>query len=477
VVKKHSPSRDFERGNQLHQRGNMPAAVEAYRRHLARHPKDKSGHHNLAVTFEAVHQIEAAIHSYGRAIEIDPWYPEALNNLGVLYHSQANFDVARQYLSRALAANPDYEDAEYNLATTESSSGNYQQAVLHFSHVLERNPQRATAWNNLGNTFLALRSPADALKVFEIALSLQPQLPDARWNSSVARLTLGQLPAGWDGFDLRGKLRHTSIPRWSLSSPPDHRVLVHAEQGFGDTIQFVRYCTGVRARASHVTLECQPALIPLLGKVAGVDTAIGIGDPLPAVDSQIPLMSLPGVFRSAIDTIPAVIPYIAADPDLILHWQSRMAAPKGNLPVGLVWAGNAKHRNDRNRSIDPALLSLLGQPENVSFYSLQQKPQSESATGIPFAGIYDELTFPDTAAIISNLGLVVSVDTAVAHLTGALGKPVWTLLPFAPDWRWMLDRTDSPWYPTMRLFRQPRLHDWQAVLAGVKCEIQELARK
>ena len=464
---------ELSRGNRFHQLGNLPKSAAAYTRYTERYPADKTGHYNLAVTLETIRQPEAARCAYRRALEIDPWYPEALNNLGVLLHADAAFEAARQCFARALAANPEYEDAEFNLATVENGSGNYPQAVFHFSRILERNPLRANAWNNLGNALLALRAPAEALKAFELALNLQPEYPDAQWNTSVAQLTLGELPAGWNGFELRSKLRHTSLPRWSPLSPPGQQVLVHAEQGLGDAIQFLRYCPQVSP--AHITLECHQELISLLKGFPSLEACVPFGSDVSFVDCQIPLMSLPMVFETSLESIPATIPYLFAEAGLIHAWRTQLAVPAGHLSVGLVWAGNPGHPNDRNRSISPHLVGLLGNPENVSFYCLQQKPQAHSAVGIRFKGVYDDLTFPDTAAIIANLDLVISVDTAVAHLAGALGRPVWTLLPFASDWRWMLDCLDTPWYPTMRLFRQPHLNDWPSVLALVAAELRLLS--
>ena len=477
MAKKQSVRRDLKQGNRFHQSGNLIAASNAYQRYVRTNPADKSGHYNLAVTLGAAQQIEAAILSYCRAIEIDPWYPEALNNLGILLHSKGNLTASRQCYARALASRPGYDDAEYNLATLESNSSNYQEAIFHFSRILERNSSRADVWNNLGNALLALRAPAEALQAFQFALGLQPGFPDARWNSSVAQLTLGQLPEGWNDFELRGQLRHSSLPRWDGSDLTGKQILVHAEQGLGDTIQFARYCGQVKKSGAHVILECHAELIPLLRNLQGVDTFAGFGTGVPLADVEVPLMSLPLVFRSTLEDISGGKPYLTAEPNLVKEWRARLAVPARHLRVGLVWAGNPGHRNDHNRSISPGLLSTIGQPENVSFFCLQQKPQSDSFTGIQFEGIFDELTFPDTAAIITNLDLVISVDTAVAHLAGALGKPVWTLLPFAPDWRWMLERSDTPWYPTMRLFRQTRLNDWPSVLQSVGSELRQMANK
>jgi Tfp pilus assembly protein PilF len=459
-------------------RQQQPAA---YMRYVERYPADKTGHYNLAVALGARNESEAAMHSYRRALEIDPWYPEALNNLGILLHTQGRIEEAKICYARALAAQPHYEDAEYNFATAESECGNLQNAIFHLSRVLKRNPKRADAWNNLGNALLALNAPADALPAFRLAASLQPDLPDVAWNAASAELTLGHLPHGWQGFEQRHKLRHTAIPRWDGSEIKGKTILVHAEQGFGDTIHFLRYCSQVKhVSGARVVLECHPELIPLFRGADGIDQFIPFSTaPLAgAVDYQIPLMSLPLVFQTSLDTIPRATPYLHAEPSLIQEWRKRLAAAQRHLKIGVVWSGNPAHRNDRNRSMDPALLEVLGACETVAFYALQQKPQSAEAgqlKSLSFRGAFDNLTFADTAAILSNLDLVISVDTAVAHVAGALGRPVWTLLPFAPDWRWMLHRSDTPWYPTMRLFRQPRLNDWPSVLKQVKAEIAALS--
>jgi tetratricopeptide (TPR) repeat protein len=469
--------RDLSRANRLHQRGKLQQSAAAYARYVQHSPEDKTGHYNLAVALEATRQPDAAMHAYCRALEIDPWYPEALNNLGIILHTKGHLEAAKLCYARALTTRPDYEDAEYNYATAESKSGNLQEAIFHFSRLLERNPRRADTWNNLGNALLALRSPAEALKAFRLARSLQPDLPDVAWNTAAAELMLGFLPEGWQEFEQRGKMRHTLLPRWDGSESKNKTVLVHAEQGLGDTIQFIRYCGQVKNTGAQVIVECHPELIPLLRSAGGVDQLKSFNSALPAIDYQIPLMSLPLVFRTGLDTIPCTIPYLNAEESLIEKWASKLDAPDGQLKVGLVWAGNPKHQNDRNRSIDPSHLEILGRAKSVALYSLQQKPQSAAISqlrSLPIQGSFDELTFADTAAILFNLDLVISVDTVVTHLAGALGRPVWTLLPFAPDWRWMLDRPDTPWYPTMRLFRQPRLGDWPSVLENVVAELNQL---
>jgi Tfp pilus assembly protein PilF len=469
-------SRSFlHRGLTLYRSGDAAGAAHAYRRHIAAHPEDKAGHYHLGLALEASRQQEAALQCYARAVEIDPYYAEALNNLGIGFHAQGNLDAARLCYARALAARPEYTDAEYNYATAESNAGNYQAALMHFSRVLERDPRRVDAWANLANVFLALREPEEAQKACRIALAQDPDFTEAQWNDSIATLTLGQLPQGWSGFDRRGPLRHTALPRWNREPLDGKHLLIHAEQGLGDTIQFARYCSQVKA--DHITLECHPQLIPLFRDITGVGTLIPFGDAPGTTDFQIPLMSLPGLLETTCDTVPGPIPYLQPDAELVAQWKTRLLAPVHSLKVGIVWSGNPKHRNDRNRSMDASVLAPLAGMPHVSFYCLQQKPHSGAALSHPigFADVFDELTWPDTAAIVSNLDLVISVDTAVAHLAGALGRPVWTLLPYAPDWRWMLDRSDTPWYPTMRLFRQPRLQDWPAVMEQVAAALRELA--
>jgi tetratricopeptide (TPR) repeat protein len=472
----HSTRGHLHRGALLHRNGNIVAAAQAYRQHIAAHPGDKLGHYHLALTLSASGHAEAAAGAYAKALEIDPYYPEALNNLGILLHVQGKLDTARLCYARALAVRPNYSDAEYNYATAESDAGNYRAALLHFSRVLEQQPRRVDAWTNLSKVFLALREPGEAQRACQIALTLQPDYSNALWNRSIASLTLGQLPQGWNGFEHRGKPRHVSIPRWRGESLTGKHLLLHAEQGVGDAIQFARYCGQVEG--GHITLECHAELLTLFKTLGSTHTLTPFEAEITRPDYQMPLMSLPQLFETNLASIPARAPYLTADASLVEQWRQRMGAPAQNRKIGLVWSGNPKHGNDANRSIDSKLFSSFAALDGVSFYCLQQKPLSVAAYShsIPFAGVFDELTWSDTAAILMNLDLMICVDTATAHLAGALGRPVWTLLPYAPDWRWMLERNDSPWYPTMRLFRQPKMHDWQSVIQDVANELQQFAR-
>lgn len=477
-TRKRDQQHELNVGNRFHQRGDWSKSAAAYARYLERYPFDKAGHFNLAVTLQDGGDHAAAMHSYCKALEIDPWYAEALNNLGILFHRQGQLEKAKLCYARALASRPHYDDAEYNFAAAESECGNPANAIFHLSRLLKRNPKRADAWNNLGNALLALNSPADALAAFRLAASLKPDLPDVAWNAASAELLLGHLPQGWQGFESRHPSVPASIPRWDGSKINGKSLLLLAEQGYGDTLQFLRYCGQVKTvSCAEIVLACHPELLPLVSGIPGVDRFVPLDENMPAADYQIPLLSLPLIFGTSLETIPADTPYIPAQKLLIEQWGHQIAFPKNRLKVGLVWSGNPAHRNDRNRSMDSVLLETLGECENVAFYCLQQKPQSAAAANLrsfTFEQMLDELTFADTAAILFHLDLVITVDTAIAHLAGALGRNVWTLLPYAPDWRWMLQRSDSPWYPTMRLFRQPRPNAWAAVLKQVKSEIAAL---
>jgi Flp pilus assembly protein TadD len=466
----------FQLGTTLSQLGERTRAIEAFQTYLRYSPDDKHAHYNLAVTLKADGDAPGALASFNRALRLDPNYPEAWNNLGNLLHEQGHLSQAQHCLEQALRSRPDYLDAEYNLAQVESDAGLHRNAIFRLTHLLGREPAHAQAWNNLGKALLLLGEPQDASEMFAKALQLRPRFPIARWNSAVAQLTLGNFEESWANFEHRSPHRYDSFRRWDGSTLEGKRILIHAEQGFGDTIQFVRYCPLVKALGGHVILECQSQLVNLFAGVEGIDTLIPRGAALPSFDCQIPLMSVPGVLRTTLNTIPRAIPYLHPNGSRNLH--QKLQASDSCLRVGLVWAGSSLHPNDRSRSLSPTLLRGLVQPPNVHFYSLQQKPQSaglQDLQNLRFADVWDELSFEDTAAIVANLDLLITVDTSVAHLAGALGRPVWTLLPFAPDWRWMLGRSDSPWYPTMRLYRQPKLNDWESVLRTVSADLEQLA--
>jgi hypothetical protein len=363
--------------------------------------------------------------------------------------------------------------------------------VAFHRRALELKPENANAQLNLGEALQRQGRIADAQAAYRRALDINPRLRQARFNLSLVELLLGDLRAGWTSYEARwdvyGRTHPAfSRPQWQGGSLAGKTILLHREQGLGDTLQFARYATLVARRGGRVVLETQKELLRLLASLEGVHQLVASGEPLPHFDVHSPLMSLPRVFETTLETIPAEIPYLHAVDSEAQAWAFRLGSRRC-LRVGLVWAGNARKDDpaaslvDRRRSIQFAQLGPLGQIPGIEFYSLQKGPPAEQASqpghGLCVIDHTVELRdFADTAALVANLDLVISVDTSVAHLVGAMGKPVWMLSRFDGCWRWLRDRPDSPWYPTLRIFRQARPDSWEDVIDNVRGALAEWAR-
>ena len=470
----------FELGNTLHIAGRYDEAAESYRRAIACRPTHAEAFHNLGVTRMLQQRPLDAVAAYEQAVRIKPDYPEPHQNLGVLMQKLGEHDRAEYHYCEALKLAPESLPVLYNLALFAQERGMLDEAVKGYGEVLARDPEHAEARNNLGNTLKALGRPAEAIDHYRQTLALDPRSVEAPWNLGLAQLLLGEWDEGWKGHEWRLRQKDVSPrvfrqPMWDGAPLDGKRILLHAEQGLGDTIQFARYAPMVRQRGGVVILECQPPLTGLLTGMDGVDELIGRGQGLPEFSCHAPLLSLPGIFKTALDTVPAEVPYLAVSPAETERWReiidSRMdgrRAPK----VGLVWAGNPRHRQDRVRSMSPNELSPLAGIKDVVFFSLQK--EATATPELEAIELHDS-GMPDVAAILLNLDLVISVDTSIAHLAGALNRPAWTLLPFAPDWRWMAERPDSPWYPSMRLYRQEKRSSWTEPVARVHADLEELA--
>jgi hypothetical protein len=356
-----------------------------------------------------------------------------------------------------------------------------EEALALFEQARPMRPDAAVVYNNLGNAFTAQNRLHEAVAHYEKALALNPDFPDAHMNLGMALLKLGDLPRGFREFDWRWQTRFFTPflppqPRWDGSPMLDKTLLVHTEQGAGDTIQFARYLPLVCERVGKVLLVAPDPLQALMATVAGVDEIRGPGEiPESAFDMYTPLMTVAGLLGTTLETIPAATPYLAPPPDRDLLLPP---APERALRVGIAWAGNPQQGNDRNRSARLADFGPLFDVSGIAWYSLQVGERMRELGDWQRTAIIDLAPlirdWGDTAALVSQLDLVISVDTGVAHLAGAVGKPVWVLLCHAPDWRWMLEREDSPWYPTARLFRQPRPKDWAGVMTRVSAELQTL---
>ena len=456
--------------------GELPQGEIELRKAIALQPDFAEAHSNLGNILKGLGRGDEALAEYRQAVAINPDYVEARNNLGALLQSRGQPQDSLAELRRAVEIQPTHIEAHNNLGNALQDLGRLDEAVEEYHRALALRPDYPDAHYNLGSALRQKNRLNDAMAEFRKAAELRPQYAEAMWGMAFLRLLQGDFAGGWPLFEARLRLPGRPL-HFELHEPWDggplngRSILLHYEQGIGDTIQFARYIPMLRARgAGRIVLACQPQLRRLLSGQLGTDQIICEGDVIPTIDTRLPLLSLPRIFGTTVETIPAQVPYLRADPNAVEAWRIRLAQERGKRRIGIVWAGNRRHINDRNRSVPLPAFADISKIPDVRLVSLQKGP---AATELRDAGIdiidwTSELRdMADTAALVANLDLIISVDTSVAHLAGAMAKPVWTLIPFGPDWRWMLDRSDSPWYPTMRLFRQAALHDWNGPLTQV----------
>jgi tetratricopeptide (TPR) repeat protein len=474
-----------------HREGRLDEAVALYRRTLAARPDFAEAQYNLGVALSRQDRPDEAIACHRRAIALRPDLPEAQFDLGCLLAARGETEAAAACFRHAIAARPDYVAAHNNLANALKELGRPEEALASHRAALRLRPDIAALHFNLGNTLKALDRPEEALAAWRRAVALKPDYAEAHHALSVLLLARGEMAAGWEAFEWRWRAprmvrsrRDFAQRQWRGEEARGRTLLIHAEQGFGDTLQFCRYASLAAARGPRVIVEAQPPLVRLLGGLDGVAQVVARGDALPAFDLHCPMMSLPLALGTTLETIPANVPYLHADPARTAELGARLATldPPGRMRVGLVWAGNPRadlppreSAHAQRRSLDPALLAPLLAIPGARFVSLQKAgPASPAAFGLidPMAEMAD---FADTAALIASLDLVISVDTSVAHLAGALGKPVWVMTRRDHCWRWLEGRTDSPWYPTLRLYRQTIQDEWGDVVARVAADLRGLA--
>jgi tetratricopeptide (TPR) repeat protein len=415
-----------------------------------------------------------------RALLLNPRIPEVFNALGVFAREQGKGLMAGSFFRCAVTIDPDFADGHLNLGNVLYGEDRIEEAAGHYRRAIEISPGDVKAHQNLGVALQAQGRISEATSSFGTALSLRPDYATARWNLAMLKLLTGNLKEGFEDFESRFAknepvpLRHSAIPLWDGTPFRGKTLLVHAEQGFGDTFQFVRYLALVAERGDEIVFECQHESMRDLMKESLPRVKVLVrGEPLPRFDSQVPLLSLPRIFGTTLETIPAAVPYLVPSMEKMKRWEKRLEGEAG-YRIGIVWAGRAKP--DPKRSASLQALSPLGSIPGAVYYSLQVGEGAEQAlrppAGMTLRDYSDGLNdFADTAACIANLDLIISIDSAVAHLAGAMGKPILLLLPFAPDWRWMSGRSDSPWYPTMRLFRQQRPGDWSGAIEMVRKEL------
>lgn len=426
---------------------------------------------------------------FRQAVLIAPEFAEAYANLGLLLDKRGDTEGAENCYRCSIGLNPGYTETYLNLGVLCAAQKRFDEAEAAYRQAIALCPDSHVGWSNLGVLYACMKREIEAEECYRRALSLNDSYRAARFNLSYLLLRQGRFEEGWYCLEARNwyasLTAHLDCARWQGEPVAGKSILICYEAGHGDVIQFCRYAAVLKAQgAASITMICHPPLKALLAELESVNTVIAFDEQIPSSgwDYWTPLLSIPYYCKTRLDNIPAKIPYLQAPKERVARWAAQL--PKDGLRVGLVWKGSAQFENDADRSL-PSLeiLAPLGSVANVSFVSLQKGAGEEQAMnpprGLRLTHIGSQLTdFADTAAVVANLDLVICVDTAVAHLAGALGKPCWVLLPdYKADWRWMAERTDSPWYPgTMRLFRQPKMGDWNSVVAGVVAELGQWVR-
>jgi tetratricopeptide (TPR) repeat protein len=502
-------------GNALRAAGRLPEAIEAYRRAVALDPAFTAAYCNLGAALWQAEQFREAADALQAALALDPNRPEAHNHMGNVCKSLGFLNQALSAYRQALALKPDFAAAHFNLAVLLGeldqpfeALASYRaalgfapefadaqanlgatlmrlerpgEAITAFRRALELRPDFAGAWYNLGNALIEECRPREAVAAFDRAIAIDPEYAAAHWRRGMAHLADGEYARGWEGFEWRSRAaevrtseRVLPYPRWNGQPLGGRTILVHAEEVLGDTLMFARYLPMVAGRGGRIVLECQASLTRLLEAMPWVAQVVAQGDPLPPADCHVPLLSLPGLLGTRLDSIPDDIPYLPTQ-----TWSNRVPVlpPGAGVRVGLVWGGAAKPT--RKRSIPlPSLDPLFGVP-GITWYSLQLGDHAaalmdlrENRRPVNLGPMIRD--FADTAALIGQLDLVLSIDTSVAHLAGGLGVELWVMLNSAPDWRWISGGIESPWYPSARLFRQARPGDWASVVEAVRRALLEI---
>lgn len=457
------------------QQGHVDEADAILQRVLVQAPGHALVLHALGLAALKGGNLQIAEERLEQALASEPGSAEILTALGDVYRQTGRPDAAIDSLREAVRIAPAHAEAYNNLGAVYLARKQLEQAIIAFSMAIHFKPEMVMAHFNLGVAYRELNHVEEAVAAFRRAIELKPDFIEAHVSLGMMWLLMGRLREGFTEYEWRLKLRRPSpdgLP-WDGVIAPDMRLLVRFEQGYGDAIQFMRYLPFIARHGARLLVQCHHALHPLVSSIAGVSAVYGIDDALPEYDAHCALLSLPHLFQTTLETIPVNVPYLAAVPEKIDVWQHRLAGFGNTIKVGLCWQGNARHGADSDRSADPTLFGKLADIPGITWISLQNRPPHEDETqAAECLGLHDVSAhlrdFSDTAALVAQLDLVISVDTVVAHLAGALNRPVWNLLRYAPDWRWMLERTDSPWYPAMRLFRQRAPGDWNSVAAELE---------
>jgi len=485
AIEIHPHNGDFysNHGNALIQLNRFEEAVQSYEKAVAIQPDDAQAHYNKGNALKKLKRLDAAVQSYDQTIAVKPDFAEAHLNRGNALRELNQFDAALQSYEKAIDIKPDYAEAYYGRGLTLKKLKRLDAAVHSFDKVITIKPDYVAAHAERGNALVELKQLDAAVQSYSSALSHAPDHPNVMTQKSFVLLLMGEFDMGWRLYEWRWKCDRVSFSRRQFSQPlwlgdeklKGKTILLHSEQGMGDTLQFCRYAKLVSGLGAQVILEVPKPLVGLLAMLDGIFQVVEQGAVLPSFDFHCPLMSLPFAFKTDIQSIPSEPKYLAAPASKVAFWQERLGLRKKPL-VGLAWSGSHLHKSDSNRSI--VLSDFVRQlPSGFQYISLQKEVRDADRATLQLRQdilhVGDEIAdFTDTAALCELMDVVISVDTSVVHLSGALGKRTWVLLPFVPDWRWLLDRNDSPWYPSVKLYRQSTIGDWDTVLASVFADLK-----
>jgi tetratricopeptide (TPR) repeat protein len=476
----------FNYGKLLEDNNLLEEAKTQYEQSLQINPKHLPAYLNLSGTRRKLGDIAGAIQALDDAISVNPKFADAHTNRGILLAELNEATGSIESLDQAIHLNPMSATALNNRGARLRELNRLPEALEDLNRALELQPAYAEAHNNRGNVLRDLNKHEEALLCFDKALSIQPNYASAHWNKSITLLALGKFQTGWSEYEWRLKLkpestRNYAAENWVGSSSLGGKTLfVYSEQGYGDIVQFCRYLPEVASRKCEIIFELPQNLLSLVSSLSCKFTALAKGASLPKFDAYCALMSLPHALGTDLNSIPGKNPYLSVEPDKISEWK-KFLGPQKKTRIGLAWSGRKTHQNDHNRSISLELLHPILQLP-YEFHSLQTEYRSDDLKTLNQTTAltrHDDVIedFADTAALIECLDLVIAVDTSIVHVAGALGKPVWILLPYSPDFRWMLKRIDSPWYPTAKLFRQKTRNDWSSVIEDVVNQLRETSFK
>jgi tetratricopeptide (TPR) repeat protein len=477
----------FYLGNAYLQQGKLNEAGSAYQKCVLALPDHAEARANLGFVLSGLGRAEEAEVHFRHTLRLKPELPELHLNLGNALRDQRRFEEAAHCYREAVRIKPDFARAHVNLGIVLGALGQIDLAEAALRKALEIDPRFADAYNSLGATLNMAGRTQEALAYYRRALALEPELPEAHANLALGHLMLGDFEAGWPEYEWRWRCKElkplTALPQplWDGTPLCGRTILLREEQGLGDTLQFIRYARLVKQRGGRVLFHCQRGLGQFLTGCPGLDGIVEWDMPLPPFDVQAPLLSLPMLLKTTLETVPAEVPYLFADPLLVAYWR-RELEPLSGLRVGIVWQGHAGHPG-QHRSLALAQLEPLARLKGVTLVSLQRGDGLDQLDAVrdrwPMhapGSIMSQMpgAFMEVAALMRNLDLVITIDTSIAHLAGALGTPVWLMLSAASDWRWLRERVDSPWYPTMRLFRQARLNEWGEVVERLTSSLRSL---